>query len=76
MAKPGYQAVALDAPVADTLRDVSHYLSLTSGDRVTLSATVAHLILQWMTTADLPVRAEQLLRERLATRTEYTSVDA
>lgn len=73
MAKPGYQAVALDAPVAETLRDVSHYLSLTSGDRITLSATVAHLILRWMDTADLPVKAEQLIRQRLATRIEASS---
>lgn len=68
MAAPGYQAVALEVSVAETLRDVSHYLSLTNGARVTLSATVAHLVLRWMDTAELPVNADRLLRERLAPR--------
>lgn len=66
MAKPGYQAVALEAPVAATLRDISHHLSLTQGTRYTLSDTLAQLIRWWLVQAELPPQAEQLLRDRLA----------
>lgn len=66
MAKPGYQAVALEAPVAATLRDISHHLSLTQGTRYTLSDTLAQLIRWWLVQAELPVAAEAALRARLA----------
>ena len=68
MAKPGYQAVALDAPVAATLRDIAHHLSLTQGTRYTLSDTLAQLIRWWLVQAELPPAAEAAIRDRLAPR--------
>lgn len=54
MAKPGYQAVALDPAVAKSLRGVAHYLSITSGQRVSMSEALAQLVDGWLHQADLP----------------------
>lgn len=60
--------MALEVPVAATLRDISHHLSLTEGTRYTLSDTLAQLIRWWLVQAELPPRAEAAIRDRLAPR--------
>lgn len=47
MAKPGYQAVALEPAQADKLRQLARYLSVTRQRRVTLSEAVGHIMDQW-----------------------------
>lgn len=54
MAKTGYQAVALDPAVAKSLRGVAHYLSITSGQRVSMSDALAQLVQLWLHEAQLP----------------------
>lgn len=54
MAKTGYQAVALDPAVAKQLRGVAHYLSMTSGERHTLSDAVDMLVAYWAHGLGLP----------------------
>lgn len=49
MAKPGYQAVALDPGSADMLRAVSYVLSARNGQRVTLSMALDVVIRDWAT---------------------------
>lgn len=68
MAAPGYQAVALDAPVAKALRDVAHYRSATSGTRYTLSDTTAMLIRCWLATNGVDPAIEAAIRDRMAPR--------
>jgi hypothetical protein len=47
MAKPGYQAVALDPGAADMLRAVSYVLSTRNGTRITLSQALDTVIRDW-----------------------------
>lgn len=54
MAKTGYQAVALDPDVAKSLRGVAHYLSITSGQRVSMSEALAQLVQCYLHTTGLP----------------------
>lgn len=54
MAKSGYQAVALDPAVAKSLRGVAHYLSITSGQRVSMSEALAQLVDGWLHQVQLP----------------------
>jgi len=54
MAKSGYQAVALDPAVAQSLRGVAHYLSITSGQRVSMSEALDQLVTGWLATVGLP----------------------
>lgn len=66
MAKPGYQAVGLDPPVARALRDVAHYLSVVSAKRVTLSDALAQLIQSWLHTQQLDPPAAAFVGQHLA----------
>ena len=54
MAKSGYQAVALDPAVAKSLRGVAHYLSITSGKRVSMTEALALLVSTWLAQVQLP----------------------
>ena len=54
MAKSGYQAVALEPAVAKSLRGVAHYLSITSGQRVSMSEALAQLVDSWLHQVQLP----------------------
>jgi len=54
MAKTGYQAVALDPAVAKSLRGVAHYLSITGGQRVSMSEALAQLVQSYLHTTGLP----------------------
>lgn len=54
MAKTGYQAVALDPAVAKSLRGVAHYMSVISGQRVTMSDAVHQLVTTWAQALELP----------------------
>lgn len=65
MAKPGYQAVALDPPVARALRDVAHYLSVVSTQRVTNSDALAQMIRTWLHEQALDPAAEAFLTQHL-----------
>jgi len=47
MAKPGYQAVALEPASADKLRQLARYLSVTRNERVTLSAALEYVVSSW-----------------------------
>lgn len=47
MAKPGYQAVALEPAQADKLRQLARYLSVTRQRRVTLSEALGDIMDQW-----------------------------
>lgn len=61
MAKPGYQAVALDTATAKQLRAVAHYMSVTSCERVTLSDALHQLVTTWAGALDLPDYVRQAL---------------
>lgn len=74
MAKSGYQAVALDPPVAQALRDVAHYLSVVSTKRVTNSDALAQLIQCWLHTQHLdPPAAEYVGRHLTAYREQLAA---
>lgn len=68
MAKPGYQAVSLDVSVAQALRDVAHYRSVTSGTTFTLSDTTAMLIRCWLATNGVDPHIDAAIRDRMAPR--------
>ena len=74
MAKPGYQAVALDPPVARALRDVAHYLSVVSTQRVTNSDALDQLIRCWLHEQALDAAAETFIRQHLDARGEVSDV--
>lgn len=76
MAKPGYQAVALDAPVARALRDVAHYQSVISGQRVTTSDALATLIRSWVYQQHLDPAAESFIIGHLDRRIEAKAAKA
>jgi hypothetical protein len=61
MAKTGYQAVALDPAVAESLRCVAHYLSITGGKRVSMSEALAQLVQGWLDSLDLPDYVRQAI---------------
>lgn len=76
MAKPGYQAVALDPPVAAALRDVAHYLSVVSTQRVTNSDALAQLIRSWVYQQKLDPAAEAFIIGHLDRRVEAMAAKA
>lgn len=76
MARPGYQAVALDPPVARALRDVAHYLSVVSTQRVTLSDALAQLIRTWVHEQALDPAAESFIIGHLDRRVEALAAKA
>lgn len=76
MAKPGYQAVALDPPVARALRDTAHYLSVVSGQRVTNSDALAQLIQCWLHTQQLDPPAAEFVGRHLAEYREQLAAKA
>lgn len=61
MVRSGYQAVALDPATAKQLRAVAHYMSVTSGERVTLSDALHQLVTTWAGALKLPDEVRQAL---------------
>lgn len=57
--------MALEPPVARALRDVAHYLSVVSTQRVTLSDALGQLIRTWLHAQGLDPAAEAFIRNHL-----------